>query len=196
MSLRAASTPLLNTRRDSDSTTSLGTLFQYPPLWEEVFPNIQPEPMLAWLWTFPKSFLSPGYWVPVFFRAANPKGTCSESAFTHTPLKSDHLSQCWFAPIEKQVAFTLRKMETSGSREGIQNGWNSGGWHQRGQGQQEGTDKRIFWRKIRWGQAFCKVLTGQAWQERKQWDNLHSMKENNEISTTAIFFSLSWEEEK
>ena len=51
MSLSTTSTHLLNTSRDGDSTTSLGSLFQYfdNPFSEEIFPNIQSKPPLVQL---------------------------------------------------------------------------------------------------------------------------------------------------
>jgi len=51
----------LNTSRDRDSSTSLGSLRQYlNTLSEKFFPNIQPEPPLVQLEAFPSSFIT-GY---------------------------------------------------------------------------------------------------------------------------------------
>ncbi|KAK4823572.1 hypothetical protein QYF61_003576 [Mycteria americana] len=49
MSRSATATCFLNSSRDGDSTTSLGSLFQCFPCSEEIFPNIQPEPPLVQL---------------------------------------------------------------------------------------------------------------------------------------------------
>ena len=51
MSLSATSTHLLNTSRDGDSTTSLGSLFQCLTTLsgEEIFPNTQSKPPLVQL---------------------------------------------------------------------------------------------------------------------------------------------------
>ena len=60
-SLSATSPQFLNTSRDSDSTTSLGSLCQCPTtLTEKNFvPNIQPEPPLVQLEAIPSHPLNP-----------------------------------------------------------------------------------------------------------------------------------------
>jgi len=46
MTLSSASIHLLNTSRDGDSTTSLGSLFPYFTTFSVIFPNIQSKPPL------------------------------------------------------------------------------------------------------------------------------------------------------